>query len=230
MLLQLGDFGFWEHEWGGRRYLDLVQERCEKRGVHVVWIDRNHENDDRLATYTTGRRELVAIRPSIFYAPRGARWRWSGRSFAALGGAHSIDFASRVPGLDWWAGEHIGDDNVDAVTAGDWSMSWCATTGPKASRCRSDAASAGQRAAGGDEPRAHPARRRGVPPTPVAARALAPPVPKRARLAQPQPQPRPSTRPCRHRVEALASDLEGDGRGWGVLDVPSLTLHDGFEL
>lgn len=46
------------------------------------------------------------------WADRGATWTWCGIRFGALGGAFSVDAASRVAGVNWWPGETTSDEDV----------------------------------------------------------------------------------------------------------------------
>ncbi|MEN4465452.1 metallophosphoesterase [Mycolicibacterium fortuitum] len=119
VLLQLGDFGFWVP---GRRtddYLDEIETACARHGVTVLWVDGNHECFDALYDLpvdpATG---LRPIRPHIFHLPRGLRWRWHGKTWMALGGAHSVDRPGRKPGVSWWPQERLTREEVDLAIAG----------------------------------------------------------------------------------------------------------------
>ena len=123
VVLQLGDFGLWP----GRAdaYLDHVDAAAQRAGVAVVWIDGNHEDHDALDRWRdrAGPGGLVAMRPSVTWAPRGARWSWGAAAFGALGGAVSIDRFLRRPGVNWWPQEavtpadveRLGDDPLDVL-------------------------------------------------------------------------------------------------------------------
>jgi hypothetical protein len=91
-IVQLGDFGYWEHRPGGGRYLRHVAERLAAKGL---WCDG-----------------FWTIRPNLFYAPRGLRWTWAGVRFLAMGGAYSIDKRYRVEGESWWPEETITEGEV----------------------------------------------------------------------------------------------------------------------
>lgn len=114
-VLQLGDFGLWpgrEEEW-----LDHVDALAAAAEAPLVWIDGNHENHDSLARWRdkaddTG---LVPMRDHVRWAPRGARWRWAGVRFGALGGAVSIDRFLRRPGVNWWPEEAVTQLDVDRL-------------------------------------------------------------------------------------------------------------------
>lgn len=115
VVLQLGDFGLWpgrEDAW-----LDHVDARAEAAGTTLVWIDGNHENHEALDLWRTQADGdgLVRMRERVRWATRGARWRWAGRDFGALGGAVSIDRFLRKPGVNWWPQEAPTQADVDRL-------------------------------------------------------------------------------------------------------------------
>lgn len=119
VILQLGDFGYWEHQKSGRYYLDWLNERCLARDVWVLWIDGNHENHTMLRSqYVDDYSEFACIRDRIWYAPRGMRWTWHGQRFLALGGAYSIDKNWRRPGTSWWPEEELDEEEITRASAG----------------------------------------------------------------------------------------------------------------
>lgn len=119
VILQLGDFGYWEHQPDGVRFLDYVNSELDRkakggvgRDLWLVWLDGNHENHELLWTKYAPIEEgpwagFVRLRDRILYAPRNHTWTWGGRTFMALGGAESIDKDTRVEGFDWWRTELI---------------------------------------------------------------------------------------------------------------------------
>lgn len=121
-ILQLGDFGYWEHRDGGA-FLDSCSDALAERSLDCIWIDGNHENHTVLRRNygPEGDRHEAApggfwrIRPRLFYAPRGLRWEWHGATFVAAGGAYSIDKAYRVEGSSWWPEETLTDAEVEAI-------------------------------------------------------------------------------------------------------------------
>ncbi|QDF17354.1 metallophosphoesterase [Streptomyces phage MindFlayer] len=110
-IMQVGDFGYWEHEADGFNYLDALNEECRKYGIKVYFVAGNHENWDRLdwleknnpKTYNG----LTIIRSHIRYTGRVNRWRFDDRWFQAVGGAVSIDKNRRKLGKTWWAQEAV---------------------------------------------------------------------------------------------------------------------------
>jgi len=140
VIVQLGDFGFWEHTDAGVEYLDHVEELAASFEMGLLWLDGNHENHQWLRQqYQPARvpgckragheqdaphEHLVnpdgtwPIRDHIAYLPRGHRWTWQGVRFLAVGGAYSIDKKWRVPGLSWWPEEELTDDDVRRACRG----------------------------------------------------------------------------------------------------------------
>jgi 3-oxoacid CoA-transferase subunit A len=49
---------------------------------------------------------VYRISPMVFYLKRGKIYTIDGFKFLVLGGALSIDFFYRVPGISWWAAEY----------------------------------------------------------------------------------------------------------------------------
>lgn len=110
-IIQVGDFGYWEHNNEGAYYLDKLSENAQLRGVNVVWLDGNHENHTLLREkYVDAERSeegFWKIRENVWYSPRGNVWEWYGKRLMTLGGAFSIDRDWRVLGKSFWAEEEI---------------------------------------------------------------------------------------------------------------------------
>lgn len=60
----------------------------------------------------------IRISEVTWLLPRPARLTIGGRSIVSLGGAASVDRASRIEGLTWWPDEAITDEHVAAAIAG----------------------------------------------------------------------------------------------------------------
>lgn len=103
-VLQLGDFGYWEHEHDGVEYLDKVSRLAVDTGVPLHFIDGNHENHHMLRRlYGPGGERHAptaegfwAVRDHVSYVSRGTRWTWAGKQLMGLGGAYSVDLAGRL--------------------------------------------------------------------------------------------------------------------------------------
>ena len=126
-VLQLGDFGFWPHHPGGRKFPRRVSTYAARRDLDVFWIDGNHENHAALRSLRPGEDGFVEIEERCSYIPRGHRWNWSGVRFGGLGGAFSIDWRTRRPGKSWWPQEvttaddlaTLGSEPLDVLVAHD---------------------------------------------------------------------------------------------------------------
>lgn len=116
-IVQLGDFGYWEHQDDGK-FLNQLSSLAKNYGVTVYWIDGNHENHVLLrSTYCVPERTdengFVQMRDRIFYIPRGTVWEWAGVRFMGLGGAFSIDRNHRRVGSSFWFEETLTDEEVE---------------------------------------------------------------------------------------------------------------------
>lgn len=60
---------------------------------------------------------LRPISEHVAHLPRGLRWTWHGRTWMALGGAHSPDRQMRKEGKSWWPQEHLSDADIEAAIA-----------------------------------------------------------------------------------------------------------------
>ncbi|TDP29800.1 metallophosphoesterase family protein [Nocardia ignorata] len=110
-ILHVGDFAY----KFAPSFMARVQRALEDTGLLLGFADGNHDDHDKLGTLVTEHGQTaIPMRPNIFYLPRGYRWTWSGVSFLALGGAHSVDRPWRPRG-EWWARETITIG--EAVTA-----------------------------------------------------------------------------------------------------------------
>lgn len=110
-IIQVGDFGYWEHHADGVYFLNKLSENAQLRGVNVIWLDGNHENHTMLREkYADAEKSVEGfwkIRDSIWYSPRANAWEWYGKRLMTLGGAFSIDRDGRVLGKSYWAEEEI---------------------------------------------------------------------------------------------------------------------------
>lgn len=119
VVVQLGDFGYFEHKYGGPEFLQLVSELATDEGRPFYWLDGNHENHVLLRkTYADkpGPNGTWEIRPNLYYSPRGNRFTWDKVKFMTFGGAFSIDRSYRRVGESFWFEEEITTDEVLAAT------------------------------------------------------------------------------------------------------------------
>ena len=57
------------------------------------------------------------LRDGVWYIPRGVSWSWNGIRFLGIGGAFSVDRASRKLGVSWWEEEVLNDTDVEIASA-----------------------------------------------------------------------------------------------------------------
>jgi len=107
-LIQVGDFGFWhghpKKEWN-RIWPTLGFEKP------MYAIDGNHE-------YLPMFRDMVdptEIWEGVIYLPRGTVLDIEGYKIGFMGGAGSIDYMFRMPGVSWFAEEQISDEQFDRL-------------------------------------------------------------------------------------------------------------------
>jgi len=116
VLLQLGNFGF---IWPGTNWghtLDRIENRLRKADQVLYFIDGNHEDFTILNAFPIGADGLRHVRPSIIHIPRGLRTTLQyGRTFAAMGGANSVDRGLREQGVSWWPEESITDADLEQL-------------------------------------------------------------------------------------------------------------------
>lgn len=120
-VIQLGDFGYWEHKKEGPLFLDGVSKVSQEYGVDTYWIDGNHENHEKLREdyIKDDPNRFVQIRDNLYHIPRGHTWTWDEITFMGFGGAYSIDKRFRSPFIDWWPDESPNEDEVQrAMTKG----------------------------------------------------------------------------------------------------------------
>lgn len=126
-IVQCGDFGYWEHQQEGARFLNKVSKCLVREDMTMLWIDGNHENHPLLwDTYApSGPYGFCMIRPNLYYIPRGTVFKLGETTCLALGGAFSIDKNWRInaelehdkPGTLWWPTEMTRfEDAQKAIT------------------------------------------------------------------------------------------------------------------
>jgi hypothetical protein len=100
--------------------LSEVDGACLKTGIRIVVTPGNHEDWDRIESLPVNSYGLQRLNETdyVSFLPRGYRWTMAGRSFVSLGGAPSIDYASRRKGKSWWPAEAITDEDVTRIVAG----------------------------------------------------------------------------------------------------------------
>lgn len=113
VIVQLGDFGYTYDA----AFMKTVEQALTDTGLHLLFIDGNHECFPTLLRYRVHDNGLRKLTDHIWHLPRGLRWTWAGTRFLALGGAYSVDRPYRVPGASWWRDETITNEQAAGVIA-----------------------------------------------------------------------------------------------------------------
>lgn len=104
IVLQVGDFGYWPS-------LFPNIENIKNGGCKIYWCDGNHEDHWALRSL-----ENSEILPNVFYMKRGSTLTLpDGRVVMFMGGAESIDKASRMIGRDWFPEEIITQSDITGL-------------------------------------------------------------------------------------------------------------------
>lgn len=124
-IVQVGDFGLWDHTEKGVKFLDDLNEVLKGWGRKVYAIGGNHENWDHWNWYVENMPKdkygFAILRSHIMLAPRVHTWRWEGKKFLGVAGAASIDKKMRLDDMrnggvqSWWPQEQITDEEVFTV-------------------------------------------------------------------------------------------------------------------
>ena len=117
-VIQVGDFGVWDHHPTGNGFLNDLDEHSSLRGTTWIFLPGNHENYDRLEYYEREADGLktfsgfIPVRENILYTGKVHKWEWEGKVFKAVGGAYSIDKQWRKPRVSWWVQEQLTDEEL----------------------------------------------------------------------------------------------------------------------
>ena len=96
-IIQLGDFGAWEHTSAGIGFLDEVGQLAQKTAVPLYWLHGNHDkHSETLGRYEPDERGFYPCRPFVFYIPQGHAWQIGGVRLRSFGGAYSVDKQYRL--------------------------------------------------------------------------------------------------------------------------------------
>ncbi|WP_157155912.1 metallophosphoesterase [Diaminobutyricimonas sp. LJ205] len=118
-ILHLGDFGIWPGR-EGKGFLRSVDRSCAGAGIERVFVTPgNHEDWGRLhGLFASRPHRVLQLSEMVWVLPRGFRFTLAGTSFLSFGGAASVDFEDRVPGLTWWISEIPTEADVEAAIVG----------------------------------------------------------------------------------------------------------------
>jgi hypothetical protein len=124
-IVQVGDFGLWDHFADGVIFLDTVNETLRRHGIRMFAIGGNHENWIRWNWYVENNDKdawgFTYLRSNIRIAPKVHHWEMYGKQMACAGGAVSIDRDYRLkkekstglgPNTMFWWDEQLLDADV----------------------------------------------------------------------------------------------------------------------
>jgi len=222
-VVELGDFGIWPGQSGGD-FRRKVDRRAGRLGITLYAMAGNHDDCDQIDGFEAENRRdedgMAVLGDGLRWISRGHRWQWSGVRFGSLGGAFSVDWKSRTPGVDWWPDaeevqkadlEKLGTDRLDVL---------CCHDAPSGATPNTELDGWPKN---DEQSRVSQHRLR------VAVEATRP-----ALVLHGHWHVRHSTtlrlNSAEHtvRVEGLASDQERNGGSWGILDLSDLNFEDGY--
>ncbi|PPL19815.1 hypothetical protein GY24_04145 [Microterricola pindariensis] len=118
-ILHAGDFGIWSGA-RGRNFLDAVDFWCDRAAISRVLVTPgNHEDWNWLEREFNARPgKPVELSKTVEVLPRGYRFEIGNRMFVSFGGAASVDFELRKPGIDWFPSELPTEQDVLRAISG----------------------------------------------------------------------------------------------------------------
>lgn len=221
-VLQLGDIGAgdWGTSGAGDAFVEALEGHVSEAGLGALYfIGGNHEDWAWLARrqQAAGGAGIVALSEHVAWLANGARWTWRGVRLGALGGAFSIDWPSREAGRSWWPGD--GPDGEEPSRADLDAIGYERLDVLVTHEAPVNPVLAGRAARIEDEERCRWTREM----ISEAIRRTKPALVLHGhwheRLSY---SVRSGDDDCWADVEALASNLEGDERSYGVLDLDPL--------
>lgn len=117
-VVHVGDFGFQRHNSHSEKYMSRVNRALKKADLNILVVDGNHEDFEYLYGIPLNDQGFRPITRTVAHLPRGFRWTWWDKTWAALGGAHSVNSHLLTPGYDWFPEEHITWDETERVIEG----------------------------------------------------------------------------------------------------------------
>lgn len=114
VILHAGDFGYTFRP----SFLHEVGAALGSHGMHLFFVDGNHENHDYLRQLPKNEDGTGHVGKYVSHLPRGFRWNWDGVRFLGIGGAVSVDQYMRTQGVSWWVQEPISSRDLAAAIEG----------------------------------------------------------------------------------------------------------------
>lgn len=94
--------------------IEYYEKWC--RGVHLYWIDGNHENFDIINSWELNEDGIYNNSEHIHYCSRGTVLDINGKKALCIGGADSVDKFRRIEHLSWWSDETVTDKDIKGIT------------------------------------------------------------------------------------------------------------------
>lgn len=127
-IVQLGDFGAWEHTSAGLDFMNEVGDAAQDAGIPLYWLHGNHDKHSLTTElYKSDQRGFLSCRERVFYIPQGHSWQWEGVRLRSFGGAYSVDKQWRVQAdrqrgrteYLWFPEEEMSDGEMTRLLAVD---------------------------------------------------------------------------------------------------------------
>lgn len=96
-----GEFGYWPE------FCDFNDLKLSEN-TKFYWCDGNHERHDLIKNICNNE-----ISKNIFYMKRGSVLTINDKNILFFGGANSIDYKNRTPGIDWFPEENISINDMN---------------------------------------------------------------------------------------------------------------------
>jgi len=93
--------------------IDYYEKYCN--GVHLYWIDGNHENFDIIKSWNCNK-NIYNNSEHIHYCSRGSILNINEKKALCMGGADSVDKIWRTEHLSWWEDETITDEDIKGIS------------------------------------------------------------------------------------------------------------------
>lgn len=108
-----GDFGF---VWSGSKDEQVWLKILEESPYTVLFVDGNHDNHPLINSYPKKiwcGGEVHQISDTVYHLARGQVFTIDNHKLFVMGGGTSIDRASRIEGISWWATEIPSEEEYD---------------------------------------------------------------------------------------------------------------------
>lgn len=128
-IFQLGDFGYWRNTSKGNEFHNKIIALLALHKVDLFFLRGNHEftkgHEVSDVGTVAGLLDLKVNYGNSFhtfpnseylhYIIDGKPWEMGGKTFVAVGGAHSIDYRQRTRYVSWWPEEDVSEEVLDDI-------------------------------------------------------------------------------------------------------------------